>query len=93
MTLIPSEQAVLRQIRELLLQASARTHRFSALSSRWPALHYGACLAGYVGLARKGLIAKSSDERYFSVTSAGLKAMVPIPSSFFANAAGSSGRP
>jgi hypothetical protein len=75
MNLIPSERAVLRQIRELVLEASVRTHRLNVLSCRWPALHYGVYLAGYVGLARKGLIAKSRDERYFSVTSAGLKAM------------------
>jgi hypothetical protein len=75
MDLIPSERAVLRQIRNLLLQASMRSHRLNELTCRWPARHYGVYLAGYVGLARKGLIAKSSDERTFSVTNAGLRAM------------------
>jgi hypothetical protein len=76
MELIPSEHAVLRQVRDLFLEASVRTYRMNMLTSRWPATHYGAYRGGYVGLVRKGLISASADERFFSITNAGLKAMV-----------------
>jgi hypothetical protein len=74
--LIPSERAVLTQIRDLFLEASVRTYRLSVLTARWPATHYDAYRGGYVGLAAKGLIARSSDEQLFSITNAGMKAMV-----------------
>lgn len=76
MELVPSERAVLTQIRDLFLEASSRTFRLNVLSSRWPPTHYAAYSAGYAGLSSKGLIAKSIDERFFTVTNAGLKAMV-----------------
>ena len=74
--LVPSERAVLRQIRDLFLEASVRTYRLNALTTRWPAAHYDAYRAGYAGLASKGLIAKSPDHQYFSITNAGMKAMI-----------------
>lgn len=78
MELIPSERAVLKIIRMLLLEASTRTHRVTVLRSRWPALHSGAYDSGYGSLVRKGLIALSADGQQFSVTTAGLKAMTAV---------------
>ena len=75
MELVPSERAVLRQIRDLFLEASVRTYRLNMLTSRWPAIHFEAYRLGYVGLATKGLIARSSDEQLFSITNAGMRAM------------------
>lgn len=75
MELIPSEQAVLRQVRDIFLEASVRTHRFTVLSSRWPAAHYEAFRGGFDGLIKKGLLTTTHDERLFCITSAGLKAM------------------
>lgn len=76
MDLIPSERAVLRQIRDLFLESSVRTYRLNVLTSRWPATHYDAYRGGYAGLLSKGLIAKSADALCFSITNAGMKAMV-----------------
>jgi hypothetical protein len=76
MELIPSERAVLTQIRDLFLEASRRTFRLNVLSSRWPPTHYAAYNAGYAGLVSKGLIAKSLDQQFFKLTTAGLKAMI-----------------
>ena len=76
MELIPSEQAVLRQVRDLFLEASLRTYRFTMLTSRWPAAHYQAYRGGFDGLVNKGLIAKSANEQSFSITNTGLRAMV-----------------
>jgi hypothetical protein len=75
MELIPSERAVLSQIRDLFLEASVRTYRLNLLTSRWPPIHYDAYRGGYVGLVNKGLIAKSSDEQFFSITNTGMKTM------------------
>jgi hypothetical protein len=76
MELVPSERAVLRQIRDLFLEASVRTYRLNTLTSRWPASHYDAYRGGYAGLVSKGLIAKSPDEQCFSITNAGMRAML-----------------
>ena len=76
MELVPGERAVLTQIRDLFLEASVRTYRLNVLTARWPPIHFPAYLAGYAGLVSKGLIAKSADERFFSITNAGMKAMV-----------------
>lgn len=76
MELVPNERAVLRQIRDLFLEASVRTYRLNILTSRWPATHYDAYRGGYAGLLSKGLITKSSDEQFFSITNAGMKAMI-----------------
>ena len=67
---------MLTQIRDLFLEASVRTYRLTVLTARWPVLHYDAYRGGYVGLVRKGLIAKSADGQLFSITNAGMKAMV-----------------
>jgi hypothetical protein len=75
MELIPSERAVLRQIRDLFLEASVRSYRLNVLTSRWPPTHYDAYRAGYVGLISKGLISQSDDEPFFSITNSGMKAM------------------
>jgi hypothetical protein len=76
MDLIPSERAVLGQIRDLFLESSLRTYRLALLTGRWPVIHYDAFNGGYEGLARKGLIAKAQDGQAFSITNAGMKAMV-----------------
>ena len=76
MELIPSERAVLGHIRSLFMEASVRTYRLVALTSRWPPLHYDAYRGGYAGLVEKGFIAKSPDEQLFSITNAGMKAMM-----------------
>jgi hypothetical protein len=75
MELIPSERAVLSQVRDIFLEASVRTHRFTALTSRWPAAHYEAFRGGFDGLVKKGLLIRSDDERLFCITNAGLKAI------------------
>lgn len=75
MELIPSERAVLGQIRDIFLEASLRTYRLTVLTSRWPVLHYDAYRSGYAGLVGKGLIARSADGQLFSITNAGMKAM------------------
>jgi predicted Zn-dependent protease len=79
MELVPSERAVLKIIRMLLIEASSRTHRATVLRSRWPALHSEAYSGGYASLVRKGLIAVSADGQEFSVTNAGLRAMTGMP--------------
>jgi hypothetical protein len=76
--LVPSERAVLGQISALFLEASVRTYRLKALTSRWPVLHYDAYNGGYVGLVQKGFIAKSTDGLSFSITNSGLRAMGAI---------------
>ena len=78
MELVPNERAVLRQVLDLFLEASVRVHRFTTLSSRWPQAHYEAYRAGFDGLVEKGVIAKSADERLFSVTNAAMKAFLQI---------------
>ena len=75
MDLIPGELAVLRQVRDIFVEASVRTHRFTVLSSRWPAAHYQAYRSGFDGLVKKGLLAKSANDQLFSITGAGLKVM------------------
>jgi hypothetical protein len=75
MELVPSERAVLTQIRDLFREASVRTYRLNMLTARWPALHFEAYRQGYVGLATKGLIVRSSDQQLFSITNAGMEAM------------------
>ena len=76
MELIPSERAVLRQIRDLFLEASVRTYRLNLLTQRCPVTHYDAYRAGYAGLVSKGLIQHSPDEQFFSITNTGLRAMI-----------------
>lgn len=73
MELIPSERAVLKQIRDLFRDASIQTCRLTVLASRWPPTHYDAYRAGYSGLVNKGIIAKSDDEQSFSITSTGME--------------------
>jgi hypothetical protein len=75
--LVPSEQAVLKQIRMLLLESSTRTRTYpvTLLRSRWPALHSEAYNGGYLGLIKRGFIATSADDQIFSITNAGLAAM------------------
>jgi hypothetical protein len=75
MDLVPSERAVLKMIRMLVLEASTHTHCVTLLRSRWPALHAPAYDGGFVGLIAKRLVALSRDEQTFSVTSEGLRAM------------------
>ena len=76
MTLIPSEKAVLKQVRDLFLEGSARTYRLNALTIRWPGLHYDAYNQGYEGLVRKGLLTTSADGQAFTITNAGMKALL-----------------
>jgi hypothetical protein len=76
LNLVPSERAVLSQIRDLFLEATARTYRLALLTARWPALHYDAYRSGYSGLINKGLISGSVDGPVFTITNAGMKAML-----------------
>ena len=76
MDLTPSERAVLAQIRDLFLEGSVRSYRFSVLTGRWPVTHYDAYRSGFVGLVEKGLIAKGFKEQSFNITNAGMRAMV-----------------
>jgi hypothetical protein len=73
MELIPSERAVLKQIRDLFREASMRTYQLTVLASRWPPTHYDAYRTGYSGLVDKGIIEKSDDEQWFSITSTGME--------------------
>lgn len=75
MDLIPSERAVLRQVRDLFVESSVRSYRLTVLTSRWPAAHYEAYRVGYDGLLRKGLLVQSNSRTLFGITTAGLKAM------------------
>jgi hypothetical protein len=75
-TFIPAERAVLKQIRELFLEGSLRTYRFNVLTIRWPGVHFLTYNIGYEGLVRKGLVEKSLDGQSFTITHAGMKAML-----------------
>ena len=75
MDFVPSERAVLRQVRDLFAESSVRTYRLTVLTSRWPAAHYEAYRGGYNGLLRRGLLVQSSGRDLFGITTAGLKAM------------------
>ena len=75
MELMPSERAVLGQIRDLFLEAALRTYRLSGVSGRWPVTRFDAYRFGFAGLVSKGLITQSLDRTLFSITNAGLKAM------------------
>jgi hypothetical protein len=74
MELIPSERAVLRQIRDLFLESSVRTYRMTVLTGRWPPVHYDAYRNGFAGLISKRLV--ESDGVAFTITNAGLRAML-----------------
>jgi hypothetical protein len=76
LNLVPSERAVLSQIRDLFIEATSRTYRLALLTARWPARHYEAYRSGYSGLIDKGLISGSVDGPVFTITNAGLKAML-----------------
>ena len=76
MNLVPSERAVLSQIRDLFIEATSRSYRLALLTARWPARHYEAYRSGYSGLIDKGLISGSVDGPVFTITNAGLKAML-----------------
>ena len=73
--LIPSERAVLMQVRDLFQEATARTYRLTALMSRWPHVHFDAYRAGYAGLIQKGLLVSSADGQIFTITPRGLSFM------------------
>jgi hypothetical protein len=75
MDLTPSELSVLRQLRDLFIEASVRTHQMNMLTSRWPPTHYEAYRGGYVRLLKKGFISATADKRFFTITNAGLRAM------------------
>jgi len=62
-------------VRDLFREASARTYRLTMLTSRWPAGHYDAYRGGYAGLVKRGLLSPCTDQRFFSLTLAGLKAI------------------
>ena len=74
--LIPSERAVLSQVRDIFLEGSIRTYRLNVLTARWPVTHFDAYRAGFAGLVRRGWLEPSPDERFFSITNAGLRAML-----------------
>jgi hypothetical protein len=76
MILVPSERAVLGQIQDIFLVSSVRSYRINSLMARWPVLDFQAYRDGYAGLISKGLISKSVDDQVFTITNAGLKAML-----------------
>jgi hypothetical protein len=70
---IPSEYAVLRQIRDLYRETRNGTFLLTVLTSRWPPLHYEAYATGLLGLISKGAIANGQDGRSVRITNAGMK--------------------
>ena len=75
MSLIPSERAVLKIIRMLILETSTVTYRIASLRSRWPHTHSQAYSDGFDSLVNKGLLSVSPDGVLLSVTNAGIKMM------------------
>ena len=76
MDLTPAERAVLMQVKRFFGEASITSYRFALLESRWPASHREAYRVGFEGLVKKGLLLQRDGEQLFSITSAGLRAMV-----------------
>lgn len=76
MDLTADERAVLRQVQDLFGEASVTSYRLASLMSRWPASHREAYRIGFDGLVQKGLLIQRPGEQLFSITSAGLRAMV-----------------
>ena len=78
MSLIPSERAVLKIIRMLVLETSTVTYRVASLRGRWPAAHSQAYSDGFDRLVSKGLLSVSPDGVLLSVTNAGIKMMAAL---------------
>ena len=76
MDLTPAERAVLRQVRDLLGEASVSAYRIGSLVARWPEAHRAVNQIAFDGLVKKGLLIQRPGEQMFSITTAGLKAMV-----------------
>jgi len=76
MELTPAERAVLRQVRDLFGEASVTSYRIGSLAARWPTGERDAYQAAFESLVRKGLLIQRPGEQLFSVSSAGLRAMV-----------------
>ena len=76
MDLTPSERAVLKQIRDLFGEASVTSYRLASLAARWPASHREAYQMAFDSLVKRGLLIQRAGEQLFSITSAGLRAMV-----------------
>jgi hypothetical protein len=76
MDLTPAERAVLRQVRDLFGEASVTSYRLASLMARWPEAHRAVNQMAFDGLVKKGLLIQRPGEQMFSITSAGLKAMV-----------------
>jgi len=78
MSLLPSERAVLKIIRMLVLETSTVTYRIASLRARWPHVHSEAYSNGFDSLVGKGLLSVSPDGVLLSVTNAGIKAMAAL---------------
>jgi hypothetical protein len=76
MDLTPSERAVLKQIRDLFGEASVTSYRLASLAARWPATQREAYQIAFDSLVKRGLLIQRAGEQLFSITAAGLKAMV-----------------
>ena len=74
----PSERAVLKIIRMLVLETSTVTYRIASLRARWPAAHSQAYSDGFDRLVSKGLLSVSPDGVLLSVTNAGIKMMAAL---------------
>ena len=75
MDLTLAERAVLRQVRELLGEASVTSYRAASLVARWPDQQRQMYQLAFDGLVTKGLLVKRDGEQMFGITAAGLKAM------------------
>jgi hypothetical protein len=67
---------LLKQICDLFRVAAVRTHRLNDLAAQWPESGHEAYREACAGLVSKGLITRSPDEQFFSITPAGIKAML-----------------
>ena len=76
MDLTPTERAILRQVRDLFGEASVTSYRIASLAARWPVADRTAYQNAFESLVRKGLLIQRVGEQMFSVSSAGLRAMV-----------------
>jgi hypothetical protein len=76
MDLTSAERAVLLQVRNLFGEASVTSYRLASLVARWPANERASYQAAFDSLVSRGFFIQRAGEQMFSITGAGLKAMV-----------------
>jgi hypothetical protein len=76
MDLTSAERAVLLQVRNLFGEASVTSYRLASLVARWPASERASYQAAFDSLVSRGFFIQRAGEQMFSITGAGLKAMV-----------------